>query len=93
MLTYTYDSSIIEIRESANEQDVEFRIRALGGDAIDAAIRRVQGRFEQNDILSDVYSYVYKNHEYQFIVRQDFYVEFILALMKYQLLLRVQWDE
>ena len=93
MLNYTYDPGIIEIHESTNEQDVEFRIRALGGDHVDAAIKRVQQRFEQNSILSDVYSYVYKNHEYQFIVRQDFYVEFILALMRYRLVQRVQWDE
>jgi 4-hydroxy-3-methylbut-2-en-1-yl diphosphate synthase IspG/GcpE len=93
MLSYTYDDHVIEISESANGQDVDFRIRVFGDGSLDQKIKDVQHDFEKNAILTDALFYAYLNHEYQFIVRQDFYSEFILSLMKHRLLLSVEWKK
>ncbi|MFH5183981.1 hypothetical protein ACHHV8_15795 [Paenibacillus sp. TAB 01] len=91
MLTYKYDNKYIELQESVQGQDIEFQIRIIGSEAADASIRKVQEHFENNEIITDVMLYTYKNHTYQFIVRQDYYTDFILALMKYKLLVSVEW--
>lgn len=91
MLAYTYDEQLIELSETANEADVEFRIRVIGKDSLDDQIKAVQSDFEQNEVLTDVFFYAYKNHSYQFIVRQDYYTDFILALMKHRILRSVEW--
>jgi hypothetical protein len=91
MLTYTYDDKMIEIKETANGRDIEFRIHGIGEETLDKKIKEVEHDFEHNAFLTDVLFYAYKNREYQFIVRQDFYTDFVLSLMKHQLLLSVQW--
>ncbi|MFD1775174.1 hypothetical protein [Paenibacillus rhizophilus] len=91
MLTYTYDQRIISIQEKANEADIEFQIELLGDNKLDAKLKDIQHEFEENAVLTDVLFYVYPNHKYHIIVRQDFYNDFILALMKHRLLLRVEW--
>jgi hypothetical protein len=92
MLTYTFDEKMIEISETANEQDIEFHIHVIGGEMFDKKIKQIQHDFEHNEVLTDVLFYAFKNHEYQFIVKQEFYTEFILTLMKHQLLLSVAWE-
>ncbi|MCS7464016.1 hypothetical protein N0M98_28295 [Paenibacillus doosanensis] len=93
MLTYAYDVQNVELQESVNGEDVEFRIRLIGDASLDERMRNIQKDFEQNDVLTDVMSYAFKNRTYQFIVRKDFYVDFVLSLMKYRILLRVEWDQ
>jgi hypothetical protein len=92
MLTYTYDDKAVEIKETANGRDIEFRIRVIGQGNLEKHIREVEHDFEHNAFLTDVLFYAFQNREYQFIVRQDFYTDFILSLMKHQLLLSVQWN-
>ncbi|MBD0379494.1 hypothetical protein [Paenibacillus sedimenti] len=91
MLIYTYNDKEVEISETANGQDVEFRIRVIGEGSMDKRIKEVQQDFEHNSVLTDVLFYAYLNHEYQFIVRQDYYSEFILSLMKHRILISVTW--
>ncbi|KPC70332.1 hypothetical protein ADL26_17775 [Thermoactinomyces vulgaris] len=90
MLRYEYDKQKLNMQEKANGNDVEFDIRCLDG-ALVEAIKRVQELFEDNDVHTDVLFYAYPNHEYRVIVRQDYYVDFILALMKHRVLQRVEW--
>ncbi|GAA4865649.1 hypothetical protein GCM10023310_51460 [Paenibacillus vulneris] len=90
-LTYTYDEQNIELSETANGQDVEFRIRVIGGGSIEEQLKAVQNGFEHNEVLTDVFFYAFKNQAYQFIVRHDFYTDFILSLMKHRVLQRVEW--
>lgn len=91
MLEYRYDPSIIQITESVNEQDAEFRIRLLKEEPYLARLKQIRRFFEDNDIYTDALFYVYKNHEYGAIVRKEYYVDFVLALMKHQLLQSVEW--
>jgi hypothetical protein len=91
MLTYTFDDKEIEISEVANGQDIEFHLRVVGDKSLDKRIKEIQHDFEHNHIITDVMFYAFLNHEYQFIVRQDYYTDFILSLMKHRLLTSVKW--
>ncbi|PZE19556.1 hypothetical protein CBW46_017705 [Paenibacillus xerothermodurans] len=93
MLKYTFDDKMIELSESPNENDFEFRIRLVGDtQQLKQRLQAVQRDFENNDLVTDVLSYLYLNGEYRIIVRHDFYVDFILAMMKHRLLLSVAWE-
>ncbi len=83
MLAYTYDEQQIELSETANERDVEFRIRVIGNESFDQKMQAVQNDFEHNEVLTDVFFYAYKDHSYQFI----------LALMKHRILRSMEWKQ
>lgn len=91
MLKYEYNSEIIQIKESVNEKDIEFQIRFTDGVKYDGVIKRIRDFFDHNDTYTDVMFNIYANYEYQVFVRKDFYTDFILALMKYQLIEKVEW--
>ncbi|MFC7443061.1 hypothetical protein [Laceyella putida] len=92
MLFYQYDKDMIKIQETVNGNDVEFNIQFINGtpDTIDA-MKQVQKMFEENDVHTDVLFYTHVDHEFRVIVRRDYYVDFVLALMKFRLLKRVEW--
>ncbi|MNR00441.1 hypothetical protein D3C85_1162120 [compost metagenome] len=91
MLTYTYDEKALTLTEMVNGNDIEFRIHILGDASLDKRVKDIQHDFEHNHVITDVLFYAFKNHDYQFIVRQDFYDAFILSLMKHRLLTSVTW--
>ncbi|MGG6313358.1 hypothetical protein [Paenibacillus macerans] len=92
-LKYHYNPERIFIRETANEDDVEFEITFLQAEPLFSQMREVQKRFEDNDVYTDVLFYLNQDHEHQYkvIVRKDFYSDFLLALLKYQILNRLEW--
>ncbi|GGD62990.1 hypothetical protein [Paenibacillus nasutitermitis] len=89
-LSYSYNNNLIKIEETPNNADIEFNIHLLEEKNI-KAIKAVKELFEGNDIFTDVLFYVYENHHYRVIVRPDYYVDFILQLMKHQLVNSVEW--
>lgn len=91
MLTYRYDSGIVSIQETKNENDVEFKIQFHVEQPYLDSMRKIQRWFEDDKVHTDVMFYVYENHEYHVIVRQDYYVNFVLALMKHHVLEEVKW--
>ncbi len=91
MLTYRYNPDVISIRETANGNDVEFHIQILKEIPYLEEMKKVQKLFEDNRVYTDALFYAYENHEYRVIVRQDYYSDFILALMKHHLLQSVEW--
>lgn len=92
MLTYSYDQEILSLKETPNGNDVEFQVTFLKEQPYLNYMKQVQKHFEENQIITDVLFYIYENHEYRVIVRKDFYVDFILELMKHRLLLSVEWE-
>lgn len=90
ILTYRYNKDIINISETPNEADVEFDIRILA-EKYWSGMKEVQRTFEDDKVYTDVLFYAYKDHHYRVIVRRDYYVDFILALMKHQLFESVTW--
>lgn len=93
MLIYQYDEAMLRIRESANENDVEFNIALVTDDSsVLAGLKRVREAFDENQVYTDVLFYNYPGHEYKVIVRNDYYVDFVIELMKQRLLKRVEWQ-
>lgn len=89
-LKYTYRRSVIELKETPNEGDIEFEIQVLE-DRFWPAMKAVQRFFEENEVYTDVLFYPYEKHKFRIIVREDHYIAFILCMMKHQLLLMVEW--
>ncbi|MCQ6557080.1 hypothetical protein [Paenibacillus mendelii] len=90
-LKYSYNEDVVKIIESTNESDFEFDIK-LSEEEHRAGIKKLQRSFEDNKVYTDVLFYPYDQHHYRIIVRQDYYVDFILALMKHHLIERVEWS-
>lgn len=94
MLRYTYDPKRITLTEEHNGQDTEFYLTVRSADAaIERAVKHIRDYFERNDVLTDVLFYAHHGEGYQWIVRQDFYTEFVLALFKHRLLTAVRWED
>lgn len=89
-LTYQFNEAVIQLIETPNEADVEFDIRILA-ESKWAGMKEVQKTFEENSVHTDVLFYAYENHRYRVIARQDYYVDFVLELLKHQLLEKVEW--
>lgn len=90
-LSYHFDPARVKLKETVNESDIEFDIELLGEASMVESMKEVQKKFEENDIYTDVLFYPHEHQCYRVIVRKDFYVEFILAMMQYRLLDRVEW--
>ncbi|MCY9661993.1 hypothetical protein P5G65_33820 [Paenibacillus chondroitinus] len=93
MLKYEYDRQIIQVNETDNGNDVEFRIHLLHEGSCLDGMKKIQKKFEENQVYTDILFYIYANHEYQVIVRRDYYEDFVLELMKQRLLQSVSWAE
>lgn len=91
MIQYHYDQEGFTLKEQRNEEDMEFLIAPIDPSRYLHALKRVREHFEADNIHTDVLFYVHKDHEYQIIVRPDFYVDFILCLFKYRIVLSVAW--
>lgn len=91
MLTYQFNPDVIQIQEKANEKDVEFEIQVLNEEALVHELRQIRKWFETNDVHTDVLFYGYPDRKFKVIVRHDYYVEFVLELMKHRLLRSVEW--
>ncbi|MUG86338.1 hypothetical protein GNP92_08195 [Paenibacillus timonensis] len=94
-LKYRIDSERVQIRETANEVDVEFELTFLQEEPLLSNMREVQKRFEDNDVYTDVLFYLNQDQErqYKIIVRKDYYEDFLLALLKYRILEGLEWTE
>ncbi|GIP50524.1 hypothetical protein D3C76_145510 [compost metagenome] len=94
-LKYRIDSERVQIRETANDVDVEFELTFLQEEPLLSNMREVQKRFEDNDVYTDVLFYLNQDQErqYKIIVRKDYYEDFLLALLKYRILEGLEWTE
>jgi len=89
-LHYRYNEEHLQIIETANNPDIEWDIK-LYAERFFPAIKEIRKTFEENKVYTDVLFYAYDNHHYKIIVRPDYYVDFVLQLMKHQLLDCVEW--
>ncbi|ULO08650.1 hypothetical protein H1230_07595 [Paenibacillus sp. 19GGS1-52] len=89
-LTYRYHKDELQISETLTDTDIEFEIWILA-EKHWAGIKAVQRFFEEDKVYTDVLFYAYENHHYRVIVRQDYYVAFILSLLKQHLIEAAEW--
>ncbi|MEX2415560.1 MAG: hypothetical protein WD424_05400 [Paenibacillaceae bacterium] len=89
-LKYQYNKDVIHISETPNDLDVEFEIKILE-EKNWAGMKELQRKFEENKVYTDVLFYPFENHHYRVIVRRDYYVDFILELLRHHLLESAKW--
>lgn len=89
-LTYECDERMIRLSESRNQEDVEFEIQIVESAAWDR-VKEIQKSFDENDVYTDVLFYYYQD-KVRVIVRQDYYVDFILHLLKHRLARKAEWN-
>ena len=93
MLTYEYDRSRFTITESKQGRDVEIHFHCHQEEAsVHQAFHRMRQYFDGNDVITDVLLYAHAHEEYHWIVRDDFYVEFVMSLFKHKLITSVAWS-
>lgn len=92
MLRYEVDKERLTIEEKTNGDDKEFWLKLLRPDAdMEKAIKEIRAFYDENETITDVLFYAHHNGEYQWIVRSDYYVDFVIHLFKYRLITRVEW--
>lgn len=91
MLIYKDNKDAIQIHETKNGNDIEFHIHIFKDEPFVERMKVIREKFDENSALTDVFFYVYPNHEYRVIVRQDYYNDFVLELMRHQFLQSVEW--
>lgn len=91
-LTYRFNKDDVHISETPNDVDIEFEIRIMEAKYW-AGMKELQRTFEENRVYTDVLFYPFENHHYRVIVRQDYYIDFILGLMKHHLVESVEWSK
>lgn len=89
-IQYKYNEKLIELKEVANGDDVEFFITILDEEAKNQ-LKKIREYFAENNILTDVHLYTLANNRYHLIVRKDFYIEFVSQLFKQQLVEEMKW--
>ncbi|MNG15676.1 hypothetical protein D3C84_995210 [compost metagenome] len=91
-LIYEWNQHVIDISETEVLNDIEFSIKILSPSHFED-MRSIEKIFESNHVITDVLVYTYTNHEYRVILRNEYYGDFILQLMKYGLLTKVEWKK
>lgn len=93
MLHYEYDQELLNIEEQLSGQDVEFWLRMKRPDAgVEKAVKQVRAHFDQDDMTLDVLFYAHPQEAYQWIMRQDAYMEFVMCLFKHRLFTSIRWN-
>lgn len=92
MLKYQCVQEGFTLTEKKNNEDYEFMIRIKDVERYLPAMKEIREHFEGDDVHTDVLFYTMQNHEYRIIVRQDYYIEFILYLFKVQFVSSVSWS-
>lgn len=90
MLRYSYNREMLEIMEKENGQDREFLFH-FKADGQVQEFYKVRAHFDSDRVITDVFFYPQADHHYRVIVRKDYYIDFVLALFKYQLLSHIEW--
>ena len=93
MIDYQPNSRWLDLRESANEGDYEFKVRIEADTPGLDAWKEVQHVFEDNDDFTDVLFYPYPNHEFRVIVKHEHYGDFLAELWKRRLITSLTWKE
>ncbi|MFJ5715109.1 hypothetical protein [Neobacillus sp. NPDC093127] len=89
-IDYKYDENLLELKEIANGDDIEFLITLFDSE-LKKRLIKVREFFEDNKILTDIHYYIHPNNKYQVIVRKDFYNEFLIQLFRQELLQEIKW--
>jgi hypothetical protein len=92
MMKYRYNDKEVEIQASKNNDDYQYLIRLIDIKKHLDHLKQLRDWFNRNNVHTDVMFYVHSDHEYQIIVREDFYTDFLLGLLKFRLVEALEWE-
>lgn len=81
----------VEIEEKTNQDDYAFYLKIEDED-LRQAYFKVRAFFENDRLYTDVLFYTHQDHRFEAIVRKDYYIDFLLALFKHQLIINMKWE-
>ncbi|WP_438446772.1 hypothetical protein [Gorillibacterium sp. sgz5001074] len=92
-LNYEADEAKVSIRElpGGTPQEIELELQFAGEHPDTSAMKRIQHDFESNRVITDASFYAYHHHRYRIIVRQDYYEDLILELLRHRLIRKAEW--
>lgn len=91
MLRYSFDPSLIDIKEVANAHDVTFQIAVKSAD-MRKRLKQVRAFFDENKDYTDVLFYSREDGTYEVIVRNDIVHAFLIHAFRFQCLQSLQWE-
>lgn len=91
MLRYSYNTEALDITEKENGHDREFLFHFKDAGQSVHDFHKVRVHFDSDRVITDVFFYPQAGERYRVIVRTDYYIDFVLALFKYQLLSQIEW--
>ncbi|WP_284637990.1 hypothetical protein [Paenibacillus silviterrae] len=93
MISYEYDETLVRIEEQKNGDDVDVWLRfpAVNAEA-EKAVKRIRDEFEANEVMTDVLFYAHSDG-YQWVVRNDYYPDFLMQLFKHKLITSLRWTD
>ncbi|BAU27128.1 hypothetical protein DFP93_104217 [Aneurinibacillus soli] len=91
MLRYYYDTEELDIEETENGQDREFHFHFKSAGQNMHDFQKVRAHFNRDRVITDVFFYPQADQRCRVIVRNDYYIDFVLVLFKYQILSHIEW--
>ncbi|MGG1659603.1 hypothetical protein [Brevibacillus sp. NRS-1366] len=90
MLQYTFDETLIGIKEIVQLNDVAFQIQ-VRSDEMRNRLKQVRQFFEDNKDFTDVFFYSQEDGTYEVIVRSDIASSFLIHCFRFQCLTSLRW--
>ncbi|QIZ06954.1 hypothetical protein HFZ78_09810 [Priestia megaterium] len=89
-VNYRYDEQILDLKETANDDDFEFTLTFVDNNW-KKKVEKIREYFDENNILTDIHFYIHPNNRFQIIVRKDYYNEFLIQLFSQQIVKEIKW--
>lgn len=90
MVSYTYNQQLIEIQESANQEDITFTIR-VHSEEMRRRVKQLRDYFEDNKDLTDAMFYSLQDGRFEVIVRHNSYLLFLLHAFRFRCIESIAW--
>ncbi|UFJ42829.1 hypothetical protein LOK74_10180 [Brevibacillus humidisoli] len=91
MVSYTYDDAQIEVSESKNDEDVTFNV-IVKTDEMRERVKELRSYFEENKDYTDAMFYSHQDGHYEVIVRNKFYLVFLLHAFRFRCIQSLSWE-
>ncbi|WCN38684.1 hypothetical protein [Aneurinibacillus uraniidurans] len=91
MIRYHYATEELDVEEKENGQDREFLFHFKIPGQYVHDFQKVRAHFDRDRVITDVFFYPQADQRCRVIVRNDYYIDFVLALFKYQIFSRIEW--
>ncbi|WP_134683256.1 hypothetical protein [Brevibacillus migulae] len=90
MVTYTYDQQLVEITEVKGEADITFRV-TIKSDEMRTRLKALRAHLDHDKDFTDALFYTHLDGTYEVIVRNDFYLPFLLQAFRLRCIESLSW--